>query len=91
MNPIAVLFASGFEENEVLTIVDILRRANLPAVSVGVSGKEITGGHGITLRTDKTLDEVSAEELEMAVIPGSYPGVDHLLESAESIYLRSIQ
>ena len=87
MNPIAVLFAPGFEEAEALTIVDILRRANLPAETVGVGGREITGGHGITLKTDKTLEEITADQLEMAVIPGGYPGVDHLLESKEAITL----
>lgn len=87
MNPIAVLFAPGFEEAEALTIVDILRRANLPAESVGVAGNEVTGGHGITLKTDKTLEEVSADSLEMTVIPGGYPGVDSLLASQETIAL----
>lgn len=87
MNPIAVLFAPGFEEAEALTIVDILRRANLPAETVGAGGREITGGHGITLKTDKTLEEITADQLEMAVIPGGYPGVDHLLESKEAITL----
>lgn len=87
MNPIAVLFAPGFEEAEALTIVDILRRANLPAETVGGTGAEITGGHGITLRTDKTLAEISADELEMLVLPGGYPGVDCLLESTETIQL----
>ncbi len=87
MNPIAVLFAPGFEEAEALTIVDILRRAHLPAETVGVSGPEVTGGHGITLKTDKTLNEVSADGLEMVVIPGGYPGVDRLLESEETLAL----
>ncbi len=87
MNPIAVLLAPGFEEAEALTIVDILRRASLPAETVGVGGTEVTGGHGITLRTDKSLEEISADSLEMAVIPGGYPGVDRLLESPETIAL----
>jgi len=87
MKPIAVLFAPGFDEAEALTIVDILRRANLPAETVGVTGTEITGGHGITLRTDKTLAEISADELEMIVLPGGYPGVDCLLKSEETIAL----
>lgn len=87
MNPIAVLFAPGFEEAEALTIVDILRRANLPAETVGVTGHEITGGHGITLKADKTLTDISANTLEMAVIPGGYPGVECLLESQETLTL----
>lgn len=87
MKSIAVLFAPGFEEAEALTIVDILRRAGLPAESVGVSGPEVTGSHGITLKTNKTLEEVSADSLEMAVIPGGYPGVDSLPESPEAISL----
>lgn len=87
MKSIAILFAPGFEEAEALTIVDILRRANLPAETVGVGGAEITGGHGITLRTDKVLTDISAEELKMVVIPGGYPGVDHLLKSQETINL----
>lgn len=87
MKPIAVLFAPGFEEAEALTIADILRRANLPVETVGVSGREITGGHGVTLRTDKTLEEISGDRLEMTVIPGGYPGVDRLLESRETLDL----
>lgn len=87
MNPIAVLFAPGFEEAEALTIVDILRRANLSAETVGVSGLEVTGGHDIILKTDKTINEVSADALEMAVIPGGYPGVDRLLESKGTLAL----
>ena len=87
MNPIAVLFAPGFEEAEALTIVDILRRANLPVETVGVTGTEVTGGHDITLKTDKTIGEISADSLEMAVVPGGYPGVDSLLESEKTITL----
>lgn len=87
MKPIAVLFAPGFEEAEALTIVDILRRADLPAETVGVTENEVTGGHDVTLRTDKTLTEISADELEMVVLPGGYPGVANLLESEEALDL----
>ncbi len=48
---------------------------------------EVIGDHGITLRTDKTLAEISADELEMVVLPGGYPGVDCLLKSEVTIDL----
>ena len=78
-----ILLADGFEEAEALTIVDILRRADLPVESIGVTGSEITGGHGIALRTDKVLTEISAEQLEMLVLPGGYPGASCLQHSQE--------
>lgn len=81
MKNIAVLFAPGFEESEALTVVDVLRRANLPAESIGVGDSVVTGGHGISIRTDKALSQITADELEMVVIPGGYEGVDHLMNS----------
>ena len=53
----AVLFAPGFEEVEGLTIVDILRRAAIDTIMVGVETQEITGAHDITIKTDKLLDD----------------------------------
>ena len=87
MSKIAVLFAPGFEESEGLTIVDILRRANLEALSVGVGGNEITGAHGITLRTDTTVDAVAEAELDMVVAPGGYGGVEAMMKSEAVISL----
>ncbi len=87
MNDIAVLLAEGFEESEALTIVDILRRAGLPAKSVSASGSEVTGAHGIALRADLLLAEVKPEDLEMVVIPGGYGGVEALLASQKAISL----
>lgn len=87
MKSIAILFAPGFEEAEALTIVDILRRASLPAETVGITDSTITGGHGITLQTDKKLEGISSDALEMLVIPGGYLGVERLQESPEVIRL----
>ena len=70
MKRIAVLFADGFEESESLTIVDILRRAQMEAVIVGVTGKEVMGVHDINIRADLELKDVKAEDFDMVVIPG---------------------
>ena len=79
MKSIAVLFAPGFEESEGLTIVDVLRRAQLPAVSVAVPESPVTGAHGISLKADALLADVDPEKVGMVVIPGGYDGVDALL------------
>ena len=87
MEKIAVLFAPGFEESEALTAVDVLRRANLEVESVGVGGAEITGAHGITIRTDTTLEQVSEAELSMLVAPGGWGGVENMAKSEGVIAL----
>jgi protein deglycase len=74
----AVLFAPGFEEVEGLTIVDLLRRANINTNMVGVEGKEVTGAHEVTIATDKLLDEVKIDELDALILPGGAPGFQNL-------------
>ena len=85
MKRIAVLFADGFEESESLTIVDILRRAQMDSVIVGVTGKEVMGVHDINVRADIELKDVKAEDYDMVVVPGGYVGVDALMYSPETI------
>ena len=87
MKRIAVLFADGFEESESLTIVDILRRALMEAVIVGVTGKEVMGVHDINIRADLELKDVKAEDFDMVVIPGGYVGVDALMYSPDTLEL----
>lgn len=76
---IAVLFADGFEEIEALTPVDILRRAGFKVLSVGVSGKVVTGSHNIPYTTDITADEFDfSEKIECLILPGGMPGSTNL-------------
>ena len=58
MKRIAVLFADGVEESEALTIVDILRRAEMDAKIVGVPGREILGAHQISIQADVMIKEL---------------------------------
>lgn len=79
---IYVMIAHGFEEIEALTIVDVLRRAELEVQMVGVGGKTVTGAHGITVHCDIADKEVSPKNLEMIVLPGGMPGTLNLEKSA---------
>ena len=76
-----VLLGSGFEEIEALTVVDLLRRAGIETVTLGIGAKEITGGHGIRVLADRELCEPMPENLEMIVLPGGLGGVASIKES----------
>ena len=74
-----LFLADGFEEIEALTPVDLLRRAGVEVVTVGVSGKTVTGSHGITVSADVGAEEALAMLAagtipEMIVLPGGMPG-----------------
>lgn len=75
---IIVLLADGFEELEALTPVDIMRRRELDVKTVGVTGKTVTGAHGITVTADLVTDEVMLDTVELAVFPGGMPGAINL-------------
>lgn len=47
MSRIGVLLATGFEEIEAVTIIDVLRRAELDVIILGVDGDTICGAHSL--------------------------------------------
>ena len=65
-----MLFATGYEEVEALTVVDILRRAGIECAMVAADDSEaVTGAHGIC---------VSMDECDIVILPGGIPGVPNL-------------
>ena len=79
-----VLLAEGFEEVEAIAPVDILRRGGADVRTVGMTGKTVTGSHGIPVVADILPEEVSAEDMEMLVFPGGLPGSDNLNASPDT-------
>ncbi len=74
--------ADGFEELEAIAPIDMLKRADIKVVTVGVTGKNVTGSHGITLVADITADElILSDELEAIILPGGMPGTLNLEKS----------
>lgn len=76
-----ILLANGFEETEALVPADLLRRADVRVVLVGVTGQVVTGAHGIAVCADCPAEQVKTEEIEMLVIPGGLPGVQNVAAS----------
>lgn len=78
---VCVFLADGFEEIEGLTVVDILRRAEIKVETVSVTGsREIHGAHEINVQADTLFEEANFENAEMLVLPGGMPGTIHLQE-----------
>ena len=72
-----VLLANGCEEIEALCPVDVLRRGGCEVKTVGISGKTVTGSHGIKIEADISPEEVN-EDIELLIFPGGIPGADNL-------------
>lgn len=71
--------ADGFEEVEALTVVDVLRRANIDIETISITETyEVTGTHGVKVVADQLLDEVDYDQCDMIVLPGGLPGADYL-------------
>ena len=80
-----VLLGTGFEEVEAIAPVDLMRRAGIQVLTVGVEGKSVTGSHGITVEADITLGEMDLTDLEMIVLPGGLGGVATVRNSPQAL------
>ncbi|HJD24140.1 MAG TPA: DJ-1/PfpI family protein [Firmicutes bacterium] len=78
---IAVFLAMGFEEIEALAVVDVLRRAELEVVTVGVGGPLVRGSHGITVAADVADTDFDPAVPEAVILPGGMPGTLNLEHS----------
>jgi 4-methyl-5(b-hydroxyethyl)-thiazole monophosphate biosynthesis len=80
-----LFLADGFEEIEALYTLDLLRRANVDVLTVGVSGKVANGSHKIPVVCD--IDCASLpynSDFDMIILPGGMPGSINL-DKAECV------
>lgn len=80
-----VLLGTGFEEVEAIAPVDLMRRAGIRALTVGVNGKTVYGGHNIGIEADIELGEMDLTDLDMIVLPGGLGGVASVRASREAM------
>jgi protein deglycase len=80
MNKIVVIYlADGFEEIEAVSIIDVLRRAEIDIQVVSITGNEdVNGSHGITIKADILFEDINYEDVGMIILPGGMPGAKNL-------------
>lgn len=80
-----MLLGTGFEETEAVAPLDLLRRAGVEVLTVGVTGKTVYGSHKIGIEADITIDQMDLTKLEMIILPGGLGGVASARESREAL------
>jgi 4-methyl-5(b-hydroxyethyl)-thiazole monophosphate biosynthesis len=79
MAKVYLFLADGYEEIEGLTVVDLLRRANVGITTVSITGDLfVTGSHHIITKADALFENVDFSDADMLVLPGGMPGTNYL-------------
>lgn len=81
MSKVYAFLANGFEEIEALTVVDLLRRAEINIQMVSITGDlEVVGSHNISVLADVLFEETDFTDANLLVLPGGMPGTTGLME-----------
>lgn len=80
-----MLLGTGFEETEAIAPLDLLRRAGVEVLTVGINGKTVLGSHSIGITADITLPEMDLTAMEMLILPGGLGGVASIRASREAM------
>lgn len=71
MPTILAILAEGFEEIELVTPVDLLRRAGATVTLAALGeGIHVTGRNGLTIHADTLLDSVREQSFDCVLLPG---------------------
>ena len=74
-----IFLAPGFEEIEALTVIDVLRRADISVKSVSITDDfTVVGAHAITVSADCVLKDVDFATAHYLILPGGMPGATNL-------------
>ena len=81
---VAIFLANGFEEIEAITVIDVLRRAEIEIDIISLSGaKTVIGAHKIQIVSEFAFDFIKKDDYDMLVLPGGMGGVLALKRSDE--------
>lgn len=74
-----VFLADGFEELEAIAPIDVMRRAGLEVVTVGVGKESVRSSHGVVIKADIADSQVKLDgSVQAVMLPGGMPGTRNL-------------
>lgn len=80
MKKVALIISDGFEEIEVVTAIDILRRLGVKVETLGLNNSTITGAHGIPILVDDVFDYYSHLDYDGIIFGGGMQNAISLSE-----------
>lgn len=76
---VLIPLATGCEELEAVTLIDLLRRADIAVTTTSLDKqKQIRASRGVNLIADTDLESVKTTLFDMVILPGGQPGSDNL-------------
>lgn len=80
MSSALVAIADGSEDIEAVTIIDVLRRAEVDVTVAGcMHGRDtVTAARGTRITADAHIDTAADRDYGLIVLPGGMPGAEHL-------------
>jgi len=76
-----IAVADGVEDLESVTLIDVLRRADIEVLVASIEERRmITCARGTRLTADAMLVDVLAQDFDLIVLPGGMPGAQHLAD-----------
>ncbi len=78
---VLITVADGVEDLECVTLIDVLRRADIEVLVASIEERRmITCARGTRLTADAMLVDVLAQDFDLIVLPGGMPGAQHLTD-----------
>lgn len=79
MPTIVVPIATGFEEIEAVSIIDVVRRSGIEVIIAHVDEEPtVRGANNIAMVCDRPLQGITSDMIDMIVLPGGWGGTDIL-------------
>ena len=75
---VLIPLAQGCEDLESVTLIDLLRRANIIVTTASLDEKPVICARGTVIIADTILDSVLSDNFDLLVLPGGLPGADNL-------------
>lgn len=83
MSQALIFLAPGYEEVEMLTVVDLLRRADISIDMVSITDDlMVCSSHNVMIKADCLFADADFAEAQMIILPGGIPGTPNLLADA---------
>jgi protein deglycase len=67
--------------------LDVFRRAEFETHAIGVNARDVRGSHGITVKSDALLADVTDETWDLVYVPGGLPGATNLRDDERVLSL----